>query len=598
MWYYPSRMCTASIKPPLFRCLLLVGLCVCGSLGARDRQIESRICDSVVLVGPERIRLSSSEVRLVCGDTQVQDWKSIPRTQAFFHLGTFLQSRGFYAPVADRSPGKVFRISIGTPTEITAIRLLKMPEGLRAWSEDAFQGERLTPETLDRIELRVRERLGRIGFACLELETQANAQTGLVTIRLGSGKPQILLSVKEQSIPELQPETLRRFDAFVIGSRYNRDSMQLTSNRIIADGIVRNTFFDASCADEGVTAHQNVIGGHPREISLGFGLNTDRGLYARAGWRQTRLDSRGSSLVAEIAASIKGGYFHSERLSLESKWFFLTPPSRFYLWPHLSVERRSDNRLDLWGAEVGLSPATSWDTENGGGVVSLGPQFKWEQKVRGEGRDEAYYLSLLGEFQMRSHDFELRRSDPRSGFEWINQVILSRKGLLADYSANTLRSRFTYLHGFGGTRRSEIILGFRTELDSTFLAAGEGGFSSLPPGLRHYLGGSANLRGFSFQELPGSAGALTTYFLGAEARAIGWLPFDLELLAFADIGTASTQAFDFSSTWFASPGAGLRWLSPIGSLRLSLAHGLVLGAGGAKDPRAHWQFHLTLGEEF
>ncbi len=565
---------------------------------AQARSVETRVCDSLILEGRERISFSSSEVRLLCGDPQVKDWKVIPRSQRIFHLRTFLQSRGFFSVTPIDSHDSVLRVALGQPTLISSISLVDIPVGLRVWSEDAFTGDRLTPDALAEIEQRVKHRLGQIGFACLELDTQGDAITGKVTIRLKSGKPQILVSVEEQLVPGLAPGTLRRFDAFVVGEMYNVDNMTLTGYRVVSNGIVRNFFFDSVCTDDGVVAKQNILEGHPREVSVGVGLNTDRGIMARASWAQTRLDSRGSSLSAAVSASFKGGQFHSEQISLDSHWYFLNEPSRFHLRSLVMFKRLSDNRMDYLGAEVGISPATTWDTSSHGGSVSLGPLLKGERKFRGEGRDQTYYLGLKSELNFVTHDFELRRGDPHSGFEWLNSVMVSRKGILADYSANTFRSRFTHLLPFGSTRRSEVIFGVRTELSGTLLPENEGGMASLPPSLRHYLGGSSNLRGFNFQEVPGELGALTSYYLGTELRAIGWLPFGLDLLAFTDVGTASPESLDFSSNWFASPGAGLRWRSPAGVLRFSVAHGFVLGSKLPGDSRSHWQFHLTLGEEF
>lgn len=562
------------------------------------RSIETRVCDSLIIEGRERISFSNSEIRLLCGDPKVKDWRVIPHSQTLFHLRTFLQSRGFYAITPSNLQDSVLRVSLGEPTLISSITLIDIPAGLRIWAADAFTGDRLTPDALSEIEQRVKHRLGQVGFACLELDTKGDAVTGKVTIRLTSGKPQNLVSIEEQPIPQLAPGTLRRFDAFVVGEIYNVDNMRLTGYRIVANGIVRNFFFESVCTDAGVVAKQNILEGHPREVSVGVGLNTDRGLMARASWTQTRLDSRGSSLTAAASASFKDERFHSEQISIDSHWYFLNDPSRFHLRSLVKLKRLSDNRIDYLTGEVGISPATTWDTVSHGGFASLGPLVKREHKFRGEGRSRTYYLGLKGELNFLTHDFELRRSDPHSGFEWLNSMLVSRHGMLADYSANILQSRFTYLLPFGSLRRSELVFGVRTELSATILPDDEGGLDSVPPSLRHYLGGSSNLRGFNFQEVPGDQGALTSYFLGTELRAIGWLPFGLEILAFNDVGTASQRSLDFSDSWFTSPGAGLRWPSPAGVLRLSMAHGFVLGSNFQGDTRSHWQFHLTLGEEF
>jgi outer membrane translocation and assembly module TamA len=89
-----------------------------------------------------------------------------------------------------------------------------------------------------------------------------------------------------------------------------------------------------------------------------------------------------------------------------------------------------------------------------------------------------------------------------------------------------------------------------------------------------------------------NGGGLTSGFVGLETRLSQTLPFDLDPFVFMDFGEISNSAALLSAPLYWSPGVGVRWASPIGPVRTTLAHGFV---GNSAD---HFQFYLSLGEEF
>ncbi len=565
---------------------------------ASESAVQTKVCEDLILHGPEELSFSNSELRLLCGDTKARDWQKIPRSQALFHLRTFLQARGYYYPEEIPDSGKLLEVRLGAPTLVTGLDLQHMPRDLESWTATEFNGERLTPALLKTISEKVSHRLGAIGYGCPELETEANPQNGRVRVTLKKGQRQDLVAVHTEEVPELASGTLRRYDAFVIGETFNAPLLPLTASRAVSDGIVRNTYFNPKCESDGVHAEQKVLAGKPRQVTIGFGLNTDRGLSARASWKHSRLGARGSQLSVAATVSYKGYLFNSQQIESEAKWYFLSEPSRLHFKPRLLLRRQSDNRLDVVGGEFSFAPASTWDTQKVGWSASLGPNLRGERTLRGEGRRQSFFLSLVGNVSVMSHDFEWQRMEPRTGYEWTSTLALNRKGILADYTASSWQTRFTHLWALSRQSRRQFILGVRAGLATTFVRDEEGGLSNLTISLRHFLGGAGNLRGFGFQELPGPSGALTSLFTSAELRSTGLLPWDLQPYIFVDAGTVSSRSLDVTGDWYTSPGFGMRWPSPVGVFRLSGAHGFALGSHPSPDPRSHWQVHFTYGEEF
>jgi outer membrane translocation and assembly module TamA len=93
-------------------------------------------------------------------------------------------------------------------------------------------------------------------------------------------------------------------------------------------------------------------------------------------------------------------------------------------------------------------------------------------------------------------------------------------------------------------------------------------------------------------ELPGnSVGGLSAWFGNFEIRPHFWGEH-LEPIVLVDVGEFGNRSFSIQSPLYWSPGFGISWSSPIGTLQSTLAHGFV--SGGDPDSLSHWQFYLRL----
>jgi translocation and assembly module TamA len=116
-------------------------------------------------------------------------------------------------------------------------------------------------------------------------------------------------------------------------------------------------------------------------------------------------------------------------------------------------------------------------------------------------------------------------------------------------------------------------------------------FSMMPPTLRYFAGGDRSLRGFTYQTL-GPKNVLEKV-AGGHYLAVGTFEYehhltgDFGLAGFVDAG----NAFDAGNFDLAvGAGVGLRWRSPLGLVRLDLAHPFKGDASGLR-------LHLLIGPE-
>lgn len=135
------------------------------------------------------------------------------------------------------------------------------------------------------------------------------------------------------------------------------------------------------------------------------------------------------------------------------------------------------------------------------------------------------------------------------------------------------------------TPRSRLLL--RTQFGATEVDD----FDKLPPSQRFFTGGDRTVRGYAYQQIsPENADGDN---IGGRYLAVGSIEADYRvyknygLAAFFDVGdAAATTRFDLKR----GVGIGFRWASPVGQIRLDLAHPL-------DDPDSNFRIHFSLGPD-
>lgn len=173
---------------------------------------------------------------------------------------------------------------------------------------------------------------------------------------------------------------------------------------------------------------------------------------------------------------------------------------------------------------------------------------------------------------------------PHRGIKTQFEAQASQSGVVSTFSFLQLRGSAKVVYGF--------LPGFRilarTEVGRIFSKQ----FHQLPPGLRFFTGGDVSVRGFSYLAL-GPRDSLNNV-IGGPALVVGSAELDYRFLqrfslaAFADAGNAM-QRFSLNGLEY-SVGGGIRFISPIGLVRLD-------GAFALSRSNRPFRLHITMGPD-
>ena len=414
-------------------------------------------------------------------------------------------------------------------------------------------------------------------FTLQELLIDPQAEVADINLYFDSGPRYRLGEVSFDHEEALDEKFLQRFVRFVPGMPYSTDRLAELSRELRESGYFQEVLVDADpdAANEDlqIPVEALVRAREPRTLNLGLGFSTDTGPRATAGWVQHWVNSRGlrrgvDAQVSQPEQSLSGWYE-----------FPLTPPmtDKLRLSSNLEYERFDNQESRRYGAQI------QWFSQHSNG---------WERvfSLRGEreeyqvGEDEgATWLTLPGiSYGLLQSD---RRVDPNRGYRLQVDVEGSRENIFADVDILQISLLARGLTTLWDQHR------FLVRWRAAGTATNE--FNRVPLSLRFFAGGDQSVRGYGYQELApeGSDGRLvggrylmTTSLEYQYALAQRW-----RLAVFADAGDAVLEPYELEKPKVGL-GVGLRWVSPVGPLRLDIAQGLDENLGG-------WRIHFTLGPE-
>lgn len=577
------------------RALLAAWLCGLAAAGGAPGAAAKDYgpCPQIRFSGAARIDLSPMEIRLVCGDPATEGWEKIPFNQAESYLKAFLQQRGYQDPRFE--PGlAVLLVYPGEKTRVEAFTVTGLPPGIDPHKLRKIKGRTLTPERLDAAKAALGAALQNRGHACPVVEMRANGTTGEVSAEARPGEAYRFGHISAGDTPEADLGIFRRYEAFRPGQRFDSRLLELTARRTMSDSVFMSAYFDVDCSSAGLAVTARVVSGKPQLYRLGFGFDTEGLLLARAQWQNSRLGKRAHSMQASLFASAR------EQTAVTYFKYFSGASSRFYLMPRLTFSRQNEDQYEALRAEAALLPGFSWDSSAVHGGFTAGPALEHVDTVRGLGPDSRY-AAFETRLELRSHLFEYYAGDPRTGWRAALTAQSRLAGIYSKFTAHRLDFQGERIWNLGGFEPPLLVLATRwqgrtTLVKDSLVAAGE-----LPLDMRYFLGGDSDLRGAGRLGVPGDpAGLLTALYDGVELRLGDVLPYRLQPLVFVDAAMGGRNSFKLDPNVYWAPGFGLRWGSPVGSVRATLARGLVW----RRDPAAEvlmapqWRFFLSLGREF
>lgn len=201
--------------------------------------------------------------------------------------------------------------------------------------------------------------------------------------------------------------------------------------------------------------------------------------------------------------------------------------------------------------------------------------------------------ALLAGYSM-SKSVQNSLTAPTQGYRQSYAVEMGGQGVGSDANMVFLRAGLGGVYSFGnnqwGEKRANQLVG---RVDLGYLWTDD--FDKVPYSLRYFAGGDQSVRGYSTQSL--SPVSTNGYLTGGQALAVGAVEYNREIkeglrvAAFADVGSAYDK--NFSNDTKFSLGLGVRYASPVGTVRVDIAKGVA-----DKEQKTPVRLHFLIGLPF
>jgi translocation and assembly module TamA len=558
---------------------------------ARERLVRQELCPTIEIVGEEKVDLNEVEKKLVCGDSKREGWATIPLPQAEFFLRSFLQQRGYSLPTFEIVKGRLI-CSTGPMSRVRHLTATGLPPFIRLDRRRKTVGQPLTPQELDRYKQWLKSELQRHGYGCPTIEISADAETGELHADVSSGPFTYVPPLRENVPPSVDSRIFKRYEAFRVGDPLDARLFTITTNRIQADGLFLSAYYDLSCSTESVlTVNHRVFDTPPRQISLGAGIDTEGYVRARGEWKNSRLGP-----TADLVSAVFN-FSKLEQRFLGTANVYPTPGSRLFVAPSLDIELQNAPRYEIALTQAGVPPAYRWDGRSAQYYVSLGPIYQYSTRISGGGPPNDQFVGAQAQLNLVSHDFEFYKTEPTEGSRGALTLVQRFDGIVSDLTATDLRLDGAMIFNVGEYDPPAVIVSWRGQAASTIVHPGD--VPLVPLTMRHFLGGSADLEGFSLQELPQNADGFLSYiYQGLEVRAGDVFPARLQPLVVFDAAMGGLRSVELDPNVYLSPGFGIRWPSPVGAVRATLARAYTINNPPGTAPSPHWQLYFSFGQGF
>ncbi|WP_323158163.1 autotransporter assembly complex protein TamA [Pseudomonas viridiflava] len=311
----------------------------------------------------------------------------------------------------------------------------------------------------------------------------------------------------------------------------------------------------------------------PRTMGLGLGFSTDVGPRGRVNWTRHWANAQGHSYGFESELS--------------------APRQNVGLWYDVPLDPPLTDKLRFAG---GYQYEEIAGTDSLSKLLTVGPEWHsklpsgWERVISLKWQREEYRLgddSGLSTLLMPGISYSYLRSDdridPHKGYRLQFDAQVAKEGLGSD--ANLVRGN-VLLKGLTTIAQNHRFLG-RVQFGGNFTD----GYTSIPPSLRFFAGGDQSVRGYDYQTL--SPTNSDGDRIGGRYMVAGSVEYQYSIAEKWRLATFVDQGNSFNNLDLPSlktgVGFGVRWVSPVGPLRLDLAHPL--------DDDGGVRLHFSMGPE-
>ncbi|MFC3023232.1 autotransporter assembly complex family protein [Vibrio zhugei] len=308
------------------------------------------------------------------------------------------------------------------------------------------------------------------------------------------------------------------------------------------------------------------------QIETGLGYSTDVGARATLSWKQPWVNKYGHSFDSRFSLSgpeqaITLGY----NIPLEDV------AHQYY---RLSYGMKHVDDRDTKSIESNLSIERHWRFDNGW-HRTLFTRYLIENYQQGELDDVGHFVlpgMTFTRTRTRVTDSLITWGDKQSiTVEYGDPTLFSETQILRVLAGTS------WIRSYGDNHRGLLRVNGGANLAQNF--------DRVAPSLRFFAGGDNSIRGYGYESISprDSTGALA----GAKYMVTSSLEYQYRVTGdwWAAFFVDSGDAFDTTPNWKTGTGFGLRWVSPVGPLRLDFAWGLD------NDPGDQFRIHFTLGPE-
>ena len=478
-----------------------------------------------------------------------------------------------------------FNVQLGEPVRLREVRVVlqggaENDEWFRSSSRSAWPvpGDVLDHGTYEQFKKRLMANVQGRGYfeaewARSEVIVNESMTSADVLLEIDSG-PRYHFGEINYSEDVLRPALLASYAGFGPGDPYSAEAISELHESLSGSGYFGTVSIRAEPLDDGsnvVPVFVTLSPGMRQVYTTGLGYATDIGVQGRLGYTNRRLNDLGhqfdSQLYASSVDSQVSGTYRWPRGNPEAEWVDIFGGYQQKQTDTSETDkvtfgiRVSRNRTPLW-LETPYINFTGEDFRVGDQVDKsrlLIPGISWESTI---GRE----ISRI-----------------RSG----HRISLDVRGSLDEIGSDTSFMQLTgatkWAFPLGESNRllARADLGFTIKKD----------FEELPASVRFFAGGDNSVRGYGFETLGPTNDEGDV--VGGSYLATFSIEFDRliakkwSIAAFVDTGNAF-DSFDFD--FKTGIGLGLRWYSPLGPIRLDVAHPL-------DDPTRDYRLHITLGPD-
>ena len=489
---------------------------------------------------------------------------------------------------ADGSPQLIIRIEPGEPVRLrnVTVRVEGPASEMRAFrvpdSRALRAGEQLNHGVYEDAKRLIQNQASRYGFFNGRFSQQRLAvdpQAGVADIELvyQSGPRFHLGAVHFGGDTPLDQDLLQRMVSFKPGTPYDSQLIAELNNDLQSSGYFDGVRVDAaptSAVGEEIPVDVRLESRKPRTMGLGLGFSTDVGPRGKANWTRHWVNPQGHSYGWETELS--------------------APRQNVGLWYDIPLDPPLTDKLRFAG---GYQYEEIAGTDTLSKLLTVGPEWHsklpsgWQRVISLKYQREEYRLgddSGLSNLLMPGVSFSYLRSDnridPHNGYRLQFDLQAAKEGLVSD--TNLLHGN-VLLRGLTTLGRNHRFLG-RVQFGGS---ATNGYKNNIPPSLRFFAGGDQSVRGYDYQTL--SPKNSDGDRIGGRYLVAGSVEYQYSLAEKWRVATFIDQGNSFNTLELPSlktgVGIGVRWVSPVGPLRLDLAHAL--------DDDGGFRLHFSMGPE-